>query len=1011
MASYFQGGIDFVPPGTPFTPNYNLILSTLQYKQNQYDVGFEQLKSTRSLLDSPMLTNVAKGRRDQILANAEQSLKNLSQVDLSLSQNVAAAKSVFQPFFEDDLIAHDMAQTKSWSAEIQRGRNLCNSDKDEDRKRCWTTGLEYLNNWAEDFSKMDEQTALRTRAPKYVGKPQVGQQVLDLFKDGKLKMSTDYLTGQAIVTDENGRQMKDPLTNLFISMAQMDPEAMEGYRIYGDVERRRFIRDGVKTGLYANEVEAAKGVDAKIVADFRSILGKQINSTDKAITELSKGVESFKDKLGKGLIADQNEFEKGSQKVAELERLKARLTNLRETDKNAESNILSNVPGRLGQIYLHKTAQDLAEALSNFSSRKIAANPLIKDLQLPFDLAQFNSDLNIREQNNQAELNERAIRLRAELGVGNEGDGSTGSGGGAGKVTRSSLDQGFVETSVAASGVDGDRDAKDQANAYQQNLEQKRTIVKDYSNTKLNLIEELIPDQMLNSNGQRMTPLEKANLLTTDGATLDKLYNQALQVYNQLEQANNPADVARLSRAREMKTKADKLQLAWQGADEFMQEKLKQVTDFLADSRDAPERQVTETQMASNVTPSKTVTKTVKGENDGFAIRALVHSNGALVADDDAGKATYMANLRKSKGFTDEVEKMIDTYVKTASSWQGSRSTVAINREDYRPQATDEVSKKYEKKFSTYRDMVVTTWNDPKTSFNFMSGEDPRLGMGGGGTTGKVLTFTGSKDVQGEQADVLTLNLLGQLGEFEGNNEKMVVAAGQNTPKNGPPSQSDNLRNLLFNTLKGEMLRSIKVGKSGTLSDYNIKYSPVAGNDPSWHAYTFEFSSEYLTKLMETDGKPGLLTKDQVNALKSGLSIYIKKDADNSLFAQRASLGEIDYLINLPKSKGTVRQDIGDGYSVELIKQARGNYSVVINGKKFNAKTKQIEPMTPVVRNVDPGTDLTYYFYRTINELHNLIDLNQSTYHSVQEQERKKPGVKTYTMDDLNEAVKRMSGN
>jgi len=61
-----------------------------------------------------------------LLKDAQFNLKRISQLDLSLEQNVQQATQVFRPFYENADLMKDMAWTKNKNAERARGESFSN---------------------------------------------------------------------------------------------------------------------------------------------------------------------------------------------------------------------------------------------------------------------------------------------------------------------------------------------------------------------------------------------------------------------------------------------------------------------------------------------------------------------------------------------------------------------------------------------------------------------------------------------------------------------------------------------------------------------------------------------------------------------------------------------------------------------------------------------------------------------------------------------------------------------
>jgi hypothetical protein len=96
MATYISGVNDYIPQIQPFEPDYNFYSGALGFKQNKYDAAKEQLSNVYgSLLNAPMTRDDNINTRDQFFKAIDHDIKKMAGTDLSLSQNVTAAKDVF----------------------------------------------------------------------------------------------------------------------------------------------------------------------------------------------------------------------------------------------------------------------------------------------------------------------------------------------------------------------------------------------------------------------------------------------------------------------------------------------------------------------------------------------------------------------------------------------------------------------------------------------------------------------------------------------------------------------------------------------------------------------------------------------------------------------------------------------------------------------------------------------------------------------------------------------------
>ena len=129
MATYLQGVTDYIPEYQPFQPDLNFYSNVLQTKQTQYDTNWKALNKMYGQYYNADLTrdeNVSK--KDNYLKQIEFNLQRVSQLDLSLEQNVNQATQVFKPFYEDKGLIKDMAWTKNFMNQVGRAEGLKGSN-------------------------------------------------------------------------------------------------------------------------------------------------------------------------------------------------------------------------------------------------------------------------------------------------------------------------------------------------------------------------------------------------------------------------------------------------------------------------------------------------------------------------------------------------------------------------------------------------------------------------------------------------------------------------------------------------------------------------------------------------------------------------------------------------------------------------------------------------------------------------------------------------------------------
>ena len=120
MATYIPGVESYMPEYKPFTPDYKFLSDVLDVRTNKYNTNYKQLNDLYSkVVYAPLSRQDTQSMRDQYTEGLSDKLEKISGMDLSLMQNVDAAKAVFRPFFEEDIIVKDMVTTKTYENEME----------------------------------------------------------------------------------------------------------------------------------------------------------------------------------------------------------------------------------------------------------------------------------------------------------------------------------------------------------------------------------------------------------------------------------------------------------------------------------------------------------------------------------------------------------------------------------------------------------------------------------------------------------------------------------------------------------------------------------------------------------------------------------------------------------------------------------------------------------------------------------------------------------------------------
>jgi hypothetical protein len=290
MATYLQGVTDYIPQIQPFKPDLNFYQGVLETKQAQYKQGYDKLSSLYgTLLNSELTRSDNTERRDKFFNQIQTDIQKVSGMDLSRSENVDAARKVFQPLVDDKFILKDMSFTKAYRDEQGKAEYYMNcTDEKTCGGRYWEGGVRALDYQRNDFSKASIEESMGYQNPTYTPYVDVYKKAMAFAKDMGFNIKTIDWTkdGKYIVKTKNGPAMITSLTDSFINMIAGDPQAKNMYKTQAYLDRKDFIQ--ANAGRYNNDEGAAE-------KEYLFSQAKEINTNmQKIAAEAAKQKEQVK---------------------------------------------------------------------------------------------------------------------------------------------------------------------------------------------------------------------------------------------------------------------------------------------------------------------------------------------------------------------------------------------------------------------------------------------------------------------------------------------------------------------------------------------------------------------------------------------------------------------------------------------------------------------------------------------------------------------------------------------
>lgn len=243
MATYLQGVTDYIPQFQPFQPDLNFYDNVMQTKQTQYDNNWKALNTMYSKYYYADLTRDSNIKaRDSFIKDAQFNLKRISQLDLSLDQNVQQAAQVFRPFYENQDLMKDMAWTKNTNTELAAADSFRKSLDPEINKKYWDPGVREINYKIEEFKNASNEEALSFSNVRYTPNVDIMGKAQDIAKEfGDIQTVKFTEDNRWIVKTKNGEQLEEPLQKLFEARLGNDPAVQAYFKTKAYVERKDYV--------------------------------------------------------------------------------------------------------------------------------------------------------------------------------------------------------------------------------------------------------------------------------------------------------------------------------------------------------------------------------------------------------------------------------------------------------------------------------------------------------------------------------------------------------------------------------------------------------------------------------------------------------------------------------------------------------------------------------------------------------------------------------------------------
>ena len=431
MATYIKGEKNFYPEIKPFTPDYKFLSAALDAREAKYNAGWQATNDLYSRVYSDLSRADNQEFQRQFIEKLEPELSKISGLDLSLMRNVDAAKGVFAPFFEDDLVVKDIVYTSTYKDQMREANQFADSPIAEVRELYNPVGIKAMQYRLNEFMEADRSVALGMPLPEYVKDADLTQYAqnylrtlglegkgltakVDRFEmsagpDGVMGTADDRVQNRWIITDQNGELIKGDAYKRVMDDLVDDPRVQKFYDTKAYVASMDFATNAKNEGTVNTLQEGVLMWSQAEINRIDELNAQLTNNIEADLNDLlyrTTTWESFK-KTNGVTPAEENYI---NEQLSEAEQLRVNLENLLGQNKFARTEdrddqaIISKAYSMNKNLEIR---QDLQRAAYNYSrenmERTIRENEyILQEDQFKYDMAKIQAkyvaDSKIQEQ-------------------------------------------------------------------------------------------------------------------------------------------------------------------------------------------------------------------------------------------------------------------------------------------------------------------------------------------------------------------------------------------------------------------------------------------------------------------------------------------------------------------------------------------------------------------------------------------------------------------------------------
>jgi hypothetical protein len=335
-----------------------------------------------SILNSDLTRPVNQQRKAEFLKAAEDNIKKISSLDLSLPQNVQLASNVFKPFYEDNNIVKDMTWTKQWSNELQKAQSLKDSSDEKIKATYWDTGVKALLYQKQEFAETDDEKALRAGKATYTPFVDVNKMAFDYIKEAGFEIKTPpNLSGQWLVTHTNGKNAILPMMKYVSLLMANDPKVNDYYKTLEYVQYNDYVTQ--QAPMLGSKELAQKAYADQILATAPKQYNELVTRVREDYNKSNIRVGANEDLIkSEGIIPGSDEHKNYLESLKERDVLKAAVQTVdsKEQELNGISDYVLKARALKRNIDMMNTFSNVANTAAYIkTSTDVTANPYALD--------------------------------------------------------------------------------------------------------------------------------------------------------------------------------------------------------------------------------------------------------------------------------------------------------------------------------------------------------------------------------------------------------------------------------------------------------------------------------------------------------------------------------------------------------------------------------------------------------------------------------------------------------